>query len=75
MNEMNDLQLSLSEDNGFYNFALKGEIILSVSLNEMDIDSANKVYDAIMSAMNITLSTASENMNGAFSFTASEDAK
>ncbi len=72
MNQAYDLQLALNDDNGCYNFVLKGETILSISLDKMDIDSANKIYDAIVSAMSVTLSTVSEKSNGIVSFKGSD---
>lgn len=72
MNIQADLPVSLNDDNGSYNFVLKDQTILSIDTQEIDLESANKIYDAIVSAISMTLSTVSEKTHGNISFSGGE---
>ena len=64
MNIQETLNLSLNDDDGHYNFVLKNENILSISIDKIDVDTANEIFDGISKAMEITLSVVVEQTNG-----------
>lgn len=63
-----DLQLSMNDNDGKYNFVIKGKTVLSISADDINNDTANVIFDGLISIMGVTLSTVSELTGGKLSF-------
>jgi len=53
-----ELQLSLNDDNGVYNFIVNDEIFLKIDAGKISSDTVNEIFDGIELIMAITLSAA-----------------
>lgn len=63
-----DLQLSMNDEGGKYNFVIRGETVLSISVDDINSDTANIIFDGLISLMGVTLSSVSELTDGKLSF-------
>ena len=72
MNIAEALNISLNDDDGYYNFILKNQNVLSIKIEEIDMDMVNKIYDGMIKTMEITLSSVAEQTDGIVSFSKQE---
>ena len=47
-----DLQLSKNDD-GKYNFVIKGQTVLSINADDINSDTANIIFDGLISIMGV----------------------
>lgn len=68
MSNDKELQLSMNDDDGNYNFVLKGQVVLSIDSSEINSETANTIYDGLISTMGVTLSAVSKLTDGKLAF-------